>query len=257
MSTAAAIRQMLAAGLTIEQALIAVEAMEQHAPTPEPVVVERSVGASALRMRRLRERRHEASQVTDCVTCDVTVTKKESSPTPPKEKTTPLPQEPSVPSSSPAAKASKSQNDRSRILEALGSVLDPDRAESVLAHRLKIRKPMTPRAAELLATKLADSGNPNAAADVMILRGWQGYDVSWNGAAVPPLTVAANHTTAEGGFYAMQDTDEYEAWAKATGKRMADAKGGWRFPSRWPPSWAQKSGEPEPSAGQPALDAFG
>jgi hypothetical protein len=62
MSVAAAIRTMLAAGLTIDQALIAVEALEQAKGS-------RSAGAE--RQARYRERQR-ASLVTSRDACDVT-----------------------------------------------------------------------------------------------------------------------------------------------------------------------------------------
>lgn len=61
----------------------------------------------------------------------------------------------------------------------LESVLDPDHAEAVIQHRQRIRKPMTERAAKMLAGDLAKFSDPNAAADRMILKGWSTIDVSW------------------------------------------------------------------------------
>lgn len=61
----------------------------------------------------------------------------------------------------------------------LKTVLDDERADALLEHRQRIRKPMTVRAASLLAAKLARTGNPNAAADLMIERGWQGFEPKW------------------------------------------------------------------------------
>lgn len=61
----------------------------------------------------------------------------------------------------------------------LESVLDPDHAEAVIQHRQRIRKPMTERAAKMLAGDLAKFPDPNAAADRMILKGWSTIDASW------------------------------------------------------------------------------
>jgi hypothetical protein len=89
MSVAAAIRQMLAAGLTVEQALVAVEAMEQSAAS------EKQRSSGAVRQARYRERKAllvtlQASQVTESVTSDACAVaeQKEKSPTPPIRKTT-------------------------------------------------------------------------------------------------------------------------------------------------------------------------
>jgi hypothetical protein len=61
----------------------------------------------------------------------------------------------------------------------LQQVLTPARAQDVLDHREMIGAPMTRRAAELLIGKLAEAPDPNAAADMMISRGWRGFDVGW------------------------------------------------------------------------------
>lgn len=87
--------------------------------------------------------------------------KKETSPTPPKEKTTPSQSEPNGSSKTPR--------------QALECVLDAKHAADVLDHRQRIRKPLTLRAAELLAGQLAQWHDPNEAADAMILNGWQGF----------------------------------------------------------------------------------
>jgi hypothetical protein len=58
-------------------------------------------------------------------------------------------------------------------------VLDADHANAVIEHRQAIKFPLSLRAAELLANRLAAAKNPNTAADTMIERGWRGYDVEW------------------------------------------------------------------------------
>lgn len=85
---------------------------------------------------------------------------KESSPTPPKE-ITPFQSEAKASSKTPRA--------------ALETVLDRQRASDLIEHRQRIRKPLTARAAELLAGQLAQWHDPNEAADAMILNGWQGF----------------------------------------------------------------------------------
>ena len=76
------------------------------------------------------------------------------------------------------------RKDISTAREALEKVLDAQIAEAVVEHRKKLRKPLTVRAAELLAATLAKHPDPNAAADEMIERGWQSYKIDW--AAGPP-----------------------------------------------------------------------
>jgi hypothetical protein len=63
--------------------------------------------------------------------------------------------------------------------EALLGCLSPEVADGVLAHRQALRKPLTGRAAQLLAKGFAATADPNAAADMMIERGWQGFKPEW------------------------------------------------------------------------------
>lgn len=73
------------------------------------------------------------------------------------------------------ALAKASSTPRSELL----SVLDQSRADAVLDHRQRIRKPLTAHAAKLLAGKFARCSDPNAAADAMIANGWQGFEPEW------------------------------------------------------------------------------
>lgn len=75
--------------------------------------------------------------------------------------------------------------------QRLEAVLDADHAEAVLEHRQRLRKPLTERAASLLAKDLAKFPDPNAAADRMIGKGWLTIEVEWAGAqqrAGPAMT---------------------------------------------------------------------
>lgn len=63
--------------------------------------------------------------------------------------------------------------------QRLEAVLDSDHAEAVLEHRQRLRKPLTERAAKLMAADLAKFPDPNAAADRMIGKGWLTIDASW------------------------------------------------------------------------------
>jgi hypothetical protein len=64
-------------------------------------------------------------------------------------------------------------------------VLSPEAAHAVLDHRRAIKKPLTLRAAELLAKQFAKCPDPDAAADFMIARGWQGFEHGWMEDASP------------------------------------------------------------------------
>jgi hypothetical protein len=57
--------------------------------------------------------------------------------------------------------------------------LSPESADAVLAHRKAMRRPLTGRAAQLLAKGFLATADPNAAADMMIERGWQGFKPEW------------------------------------------------------------------------------
>ncbi len=75
--------------------------------------------------------------------------------------------------------------------EELLKVLDADRADAVLEHRSRLRRPLTERSARLLAGKFAAAENANSAADAMIAHGWQGFEPDWvkarpNGNATGP-----------------------------------------------------------------------
>jgi uncharacterized protein YdaU (DUF1376 family) len=63
--------------------------------------------------------------------------------------------------------------------EELAAVLDAERADAVIEHRQRLRKPLTPRAARLLAAEFAKWPDPNEAADAMVRNGWQGFEPAW------------------------------------------------------------------------------
>lgn len=63
--------------------------------------------------------------------------------------------------------------------DELRAVLDETRTEAVIEHRKRLRKPLTVRAAHLLAKRFGECSDPNTAADAMVLNGWAGFDRSW------------------------------------------------------------------------------
>lgn len=69
--------------------------------------------------------------------------------------------------------------EKSSVKSELMKVVDEDHAQAVIEHRKAIKKPMTVRAAQLLAGKFAKCQNPNAAVDMMISSGWQGFEPEW------------------------------------------------------------------------------
>lgn len=58
--------------------------------------------------------------------------------------------------------------------EVLSQVIGTELAEAFVAHRKSIKKPMTEKAAELMAKKLRSFSDPKAAIEEAIMNGWQG-----------------------------------------------------------------------------------
>lgn len=63
--------------------------------------------------------------------------------------------------------------------DELVKVLDADHAHAVIAHRKNFKAKFSPYAAKLLAAKFATCPDANAAADAMIVNGWQGFEHAW------------------------------------------------------------------------------
>lgn len=78
--------------------------------------------------------------------------------------------------------------------DELAAVLGEELAHEVVAHRARLRKPMTPYAAKLLAKKLALFASPQDAANLMIERGWQSIEPAW----APQLAQAFTAMTSVG-----------------------------------------------------------
>lgn len=65
------------------------------------------------------------------------------------------------------------------FVSELSDLLDAETIEAIIDHRRKKRAPITARAAKLLANELRKCADPRAAADMMILHGWQGLKAEW------------------------------------------------------------------------------
>lgn len=76
-------------------------------------------------------------------------------------------------------KGGSKKPDEKSARQWLETVLSADRAEGVLEHRQRLRKPLTANAARLLAGKFAECPDANQAADLMVLNGWQGCEPAW------------------------------------------------------------------------------
>jgi hypothetical protein len=161
-SIGALIRQMTEAGAPPEAIAIAVDAIEAA-----------QAGDAERRRKRAEQKAKEravARQSHDSrTTVASTPPKKERvSPTPPLQEKTPPASLRSAPPTPPATP-------REFLLECLSA----ESADAVLAHRRAKRCPLTARAAQLLAKGFMSTGDPNAAADMMIERGWQGFKPEW------------------------------------------------------------------------------
>jgi len=182
MSVAAAIREMLAKGLTLEDALAVAEAFE----------IERDDRSTAARRQaRYRDRKREATvtkrnesdaldQKTDRNESDALLRKSVTSVTPlARVEDNPSTTETSGKKGSKnlGAKASRTVTPTAR--QILLECLSAESADAVLAHRRAMRRPLTARAAQLLAKGFLATADPNAAADMMIERGWQGFKPEW------------------------------------------------------------------------------
>lgn len=61
----------------------------------------------------------------------------------------------------------------------LSEVVGEDRAAGIIEYRQKQKKPVTARAAKIIAKKIAQVDDPLRAADIMIERCWQGFEIDW------------------------------------------------------------------------------
>lgn len=74
--------------------------------------------------------------------------------------------------------------DEKSAIEHLGDVLSLEASKAVVEHRRNMRKPLTAYAAKLLAARFAKASQqfnspPDDFANLMIERGWQGFDAEW------------------------------------------------------------------------------
>lgn len=152
---AAALKHMLAANMPHDAILRAVEDMEAGLQKDEQAERRRESDRERKRAKRLRNSADSTDKTDALRGGDARV----------EDKTSNLDIEPVEKKETPRA--------------ALEAVLDEARADAVIEHRQRLRKPLTAHAAKLLAGKFAQCPDPNAAADKMIGNGWQGFEPEW------------------------------------------------------------------------------
>lgn len=161
MGVAALISDMVRAGVDADLVGRAAELLceREIVVTPDPAAERRK--AADRERKRLRNSADSADSAE-------TETKKEIPPTPPKEKTNK--------NIKPKTRAREAE----AILAELEAVLSPELAADVVHHRKKLKKPLSLRAAKGLSGKFAKCRDgPEAAAEAMIVNGWQGFEPEW------------------------------------------------------------------------------
>lgn len=83
------------------------------------------------------------------------------------------------PEPEPYISSSLRSEDKRTPRDELETVLSPESAKAVVEHRKALKKPLSVRAAQLLAAKFKLTDNPDASADAMIANGWQGFEPEW------------------------------------------------------------------------------
>lgn len=186
----------------------------------------RSTGAE--RQARYRER-NKASQVTVRDGSDVTtVTERNTDEVP----LSPAPL--SLPTSEPSKKTPKGVQ-KGSLVAKLSEVVTPDMAEALIAHRKAKKAPLTDKAAELLAKRLAQCPDPMGAAALMIEKGWQSIDPSW----MPVASMASQQSAPVQAVFVERGSAAWAAWAKHRGKEPLPTHYGGRegqwMPTEFPP----------------------
>lgn len=147
--------------------------------------------------------------------------------------------EPTVSNEPVGARAKARRPEHALIMDCLTSVLSEDRAKAVVEHRRKMKKPLGLHAAKLLVEQFRQLSEPDRAADLMLLRGWQGCEPDWCVKAGLKLSTACTATPAQHDrIFVQRDTDEWFARV-AAGHKPGLSKfypehqaEGWLFPAQ-------------------------
>lgn len=137
------------------------------------------------------------------------------------------------------ARAKARRPEHAQILDCLKAVLSEDRAKAVVEHRRKMKKPLGLHAARLLVEQFRQIAEPDRAADLMLLRGWQGCEPDWCAKAGLRLAPAGEAMSGQPErIFVKRDTDEWFARV-AAGHKPGLSKfypehqaEGWLFPAQ-------------------------
>ena len=150
---------------------------------------------------------------------------------------------PTVSNEPVGVRAAKAPPEHVQILDCLKEVLSEDRARAVVDHRKRIKKPIGLHAAKLLVAQLGRAAEPDRAADLMISRGWTGFDPEWGANAGLKLVSSPSQSSdMPSQVFIQQGTEEWDAWQAYKGKKLPfkhypeHGAEGWLLPSRWPPT---------------------
>ncbi len=163
---------MLQAGCSAEQIVCVAKAVEE---------AERERSAHKRELARLRQQKRRLNKAMSRDVTHVTHVTRDKCDIPLDKEG--FPRTPSEEINPPKEKAPKGAQKKSPKT-VLQSVLSEAIAAAVVEHRAKIKKPLTERAAELLAKRLASAKDacgltPDQAADLMIEKGWLSFEAEW------------------------------------------------------------------------------
>lgn len=239
MLTPAMIDAMIDAGLTREQMAALMKA--SLAGNAERADKKREQNAERQRKFKAKRKGNADNALPELPT--LPSDKKERSPEPSKEKTTPLSQTPSASETAPAGKPASKRGTR---LPADWQPSDKNRADALEAG---CPENMIQRMGNGFRDYwVAKPGKDGVKLDWdATWRNWARREAERRGWAPELQQDRPTGQQDDGRFYAKQDTPEFEAWRLHTGKSMTDTKGGWFFPSRWPPGHAKKAPAEEPT----------
>ncbi len=71
------------------------------------------------------------------------------------------------------------KTDAEKVMPILAPILGERLAAAIIEHRDTLREPLTEYAAELQVKEYLKTGNPVAAAEMQILRGWRAIRCAW------------------------------------------------------------------------------